>query len=1258
MDNLSLVLQLLLDPKEKARTLKGIQEISDALGTLGSDGGSKGKGRGRVASAAKADAAEIVASAKQRKTAVVAEVSAESAAIIALAKKNKKSVVDAANGAGTESIAAYKRRALAAEKLEKEITWITIAEGKRRAKARNAAGGSSASNRFDTHRGTAPKDQSRITDLTGKTLKEREVIVAGLMKTAAAEQLSITQQANARQIATEKVYQAKIKELEKDGFEATKEMVQARAKVLMETSVSNAIRNERIDAAVKAQRIDKEDPGGNKNRTIKPGWVEVLSQEAQKEANDIEAHRKAQMEGGGVVSDRLSPVNPGEGWRDVSDAEKKVLLLSGAWREVTDEEKKALEVVKLVEAELKKSGYQQKNPTERQKELLLDRSSALGILNRTQTIPSVANTGTNPVIGGKTSAVADTSMAKFMAAFSQRFKLDEKAKRMVDLFSGKKVSEDQLNEYSKSEQVLKDVAEAEKAALTGMDALAAGVATGGQGMKRFGQDTRAMDAEIEEMGQAFGLTKEQVEGMTAAQWDQGKALLAQESNLKHLRTELRNANREASLLMRASQRLSMLGRTLTMGGMAVLGTGFALANREAQRQQEKSLRAPGSAGRTPMDAASKQWIENNRRIELSMQRIARVFEREMLPYFTKAAEFAERASKYIEAHPELVKAAMSIGALSILVGTVVALAGTGIRMIADWKYIAANAAFDLAVRKHEKAIDKFALSVIASDLKGSAASKVVGGGMSFAGRAAATTAAGTTVAEGAAVVTGAATAGLAATVATVVAVVLAGGVIGTAGYAFIRKMFPKLGLTSLGDIATGGANLVGQGLGKASVAVGLNTQDEANKKTLTFTYLVGRLTGVIKAGDPAWESVRKNAGLAAKALDKLGKSEQELALDAEAWKVVRDLERENLAAEREYNKAKADILKTADDALHEAGRNAYANAHAIRKQLKESLGSLYQDFTKSNVDAERQYQQERANIIEQGNEQVRQINMKAQEDLRRLEEEHLARLVDIKANRDALGFVRENEEYDKAKNEIRSAKQKEIAEQRRAQAIQLRDLQVAHNRERAERLAQYNQAVLETRQQAQQALNDNAQQYKEQVALIAQQKAQQLADLLRSFNEERRLRIQNAYNAIKDIGTGLEAERFLRLRYYGMIVNDANVFMVNYQKALALGAARANGSGAGGGLKPVYPGAAEGGYVQKGVYQLHANEWVATAATTKALESLVGGRLTQANVSRGGSGASVMWNDYRTFSGEYTPAMKDAVTKDTYALLESVLRPA
>jgi hypothetical protein len=742
-----------------------------------------------------------------------------------------------------------------------------------------------------------------------------------------------------------------------------------------------------------------------------------------------------------------------------------------------------------------------------------------------------------------------------------------------------------------------------------------------------------MDAEIEEMGQAFGLTKEQVEGMTAAQWDQGKALLAQESNLKHLRTELRNANREASLLMRASQRLSMLGRTLTMGGMAVLGTGFALANREAQRQQEKSLRAPGSAGRTPMDAASKQWIENNRRIELSMQRIARVFEREMLPYFTKAAEFAERASKYIEAHPELVKAAMSIGALSILVGTVVALAGTGIRMIADWKYIAANAAFDLAVRRHEKAIDKFALAVIASDLKGAVVT--------------ATT-----------VVTGAATAALAATVATVVAVVLAGGVIGTAGYAFIRKMFPKLGLTSLGDIATGGANLVGQGLEKASVAVGLNTQDEANKKTLNWTYLVGRLTGVIKAGDPAWESVRKNAGLADKALDKLGKSEQELTLDAEAWKVVRDLERENLAAEREYNKAKADILKTADDALHEAGRNAYANAHAIRKQLKESLGSLYQDFTKSNVDAERQYQQERANIIEQGNEQVRQINMKAQEDLRRLEEEHLARLVDIKANRDALGFVRENEEYDKAKNEIRSAKQKEIAEQRRAEAIQLRDLQVAHNRERAERLAQYNQAVLETRQQAQQALNDNAQQYKEQVALIAQQKAQQLADLLRSFNEERRLRIQNAYNAIKDIGPGLEAERFLRLRYYGLIVNDANVFMVNYQKALALGAARANGSGAGGGLKPVYPGAAEGGYVQKGVYQLHANEWVATAATTKALESLVGGRLTQANVSRGGSGASVMWNDYRTFSGEYTPAMKDAVTKDTYALLESVLRPA
>ena len=69
-------------------------------------------------------------------------------------------------------------------------------------------------------------------------------------------------------------------------------------------------------------------------------------------------------------------------------------------------------------------------------------------------------------------------------------------------------------------------------------------------------------------------------------------------------------------------------------------------------------------------------------------------------------------------------------------------------------------------------------------------------------------------------------------------------------------------------------------------------------------------------------------------------------------------------------------------------------------------------------------------------------------------------------------------------------------------------------------------------------------------------------------------------------------------------------------------------------------------------------EWMASHSTTRAAEQIVGGRLTQENVLAAmmGRGGGVTWNDNRSFSGEYTNAIRNANRRDTVEMLAQALR--
>lgn len=721
--------------------------------------------------------------------------------------------------------------------------------------------------------------------------------------------------------------------------------------------------------------------------------------------------------------------------------------------------------------------------------------------------------------------------------------------------------------------------------------------------------------------------KERVERRRARRVAEAKEVDAFEKRRAQIRANYTREVREIGRLTRTAASLGRAGQGLALTGAAVTGGLFALAQRESTRQ--KGVEDGGGA---KVSEVTRKWLEANKRIELSTQRVAQVAQKIILPYLEKAAALAERASKYIESNPDVMKALLTAGASAFIIGQALLMASKGIRIIADLKYLAANAEFDLATRRFEKSVAAYVMAGGKGDVSG-----MLGKGALAAG--------GT---------------GLVASVIGILTAVAGGGVLGTLVYDSIAKAAPKLGLPRFGAVAAGGAALAGGVAEKVAVGAGMD-EAEAKRKTLVFTYLVGRAFGAIEEGNPAWEGVVKGARNAAGALDNLGQSAEDVAKEADGWAVLRELERDNLEATRQLEADRARVIEDANRSIGDSLRRYVQVAGSIKANLGKSIASISTDFRRVNIEAENQYQTERSKIVQQGGEEIKRIEQDTQEQLRKLAEDHATQVNGLVAARDALGLVKAERDYERNRRDIENSKNKEIAQRRRDLSIQLADLAQSHAQQRAERIAQYNQALIDARTSAQTQLKEAAQARSQEIADISRNRALALADLSKQYNEERRRRVQGALTTIQDIGAGLGAERALRQKYYGVIISDANAFMLAFQRSLALSKTSSkpkSGKSTKVGWWETLTGTqAAGGYAEKdGVYRRgeEGREFVLNHATTRAMESLVGGRLTQASILRGGGGGgTITVNDQRRFDSRVTAqdrreiiAASTAETKD------------
>ncbi len=722
--------------------------------------------------------------------------------------------------------------------------------------------------------------------------------------------------------------------------------------------------------------------------------------------------------------------------------------------------------------------------------------------------------------------------------------------------------------------------------------------------------------ELNELAKAAGVTPREFKKLSQEQQNAARTTLDAQKKLEAYNRELAKTEAKIQDLRRLGASIGQISQGMFLAGSAIVGAIYLSANKEAQRIKE----AGGE-----VDETTKRWLRAQDIIQRSYQRIGDTAMTAFLPLLEKAAELAEKTSKFVEENPDLVKAALNVGGALAVVGALGMAVSKGIIFAANLM----NAANTL------------------KQLTG------IGGTLSKVGMTGSLVGA----------------TSIASTVATVLAVIAAGAVLGAIIYDLIAKLAPKLGLPRFGSVAAGGANLAGQGMEKLAVAGGMD-EAEAKRKTLVFTYNIGRIFGAIKEGDSAWQSVVDGAKAATGGLDDLGSS---MESEAEAMKVLNGLAEDEAKALREYADDVSNINRDAQKSFDDAGRDYKKAIGEIPEKLEESIGKiraslrdtlskLAADFQRENLEAEREYQNQRAEITADGAENARKIEEDKNKQLQEIEKDHARTLSDLIDERDARAIYKENEAYEERKTEVENSAQEQLREAQRETEQQIEEAQRNYNEQRRIRAEEYSRQqaearakaasdIAEARAKAEEEKKVAAEKYAEQKLEIERNRQQALADLKINFDIERRERAMAAMSQIKELGGALNAEAMLRRQYYGVMLTDTANFMNSQRSLVSQKSTGISGS------------KASGGYMANGLYRVHGEEFVVNKQTTKSLESLIGGRLSQQALlmtAAGGSGVGkgVTWNDHRHFDADVSQASRDAIFKDTIAILDMAMKGA
>lgn len=708
------------------------------------------------------------------------------------------------------------------------------------------------------------------------------------------------------------------------------------------------------------------------------------------------------------------------------------------------------------------------------------------------------------------------------------------------------------------------------------------------------------------------------------------------SNFVKIKEAFEKANDSAVKLRQNVERIRQIGtgvgnlsRILVGGGLAATGGIFALANKYVQDAKVAT-------------ATTTAWKNEMAKLERVRDRIGAVLAREALPALKLAAQLAAKIASFVEANPGVVKAALNGGLIVAGIGLIGTLIAKGISLYADVSMITASVTQLTAAKIMADAGNKQLLAAGLGSKGGSVAS--IGGAIkNLLGLGGAASGAGGAAGLGGALA-------ILTPVVLTLAAALGGLLIGVKAYdAFVKKGLLKG--PNAAQFATGGAYQLGQFYGKVTNRLGGNlSQEEIDRKSIIFAANIGKLTGAIDENSPLWlkasKLIKQSSEEVQEALTGLANADiRNAALDA-----FSSYKQEEAESEKKYLQERQKIQQDGRNAMLRADEQYSKTVGQIARQLQKSLENATADYQRADAKAQADFMKERADILKDAGKAALEAEKDLQKDLKELQKRRDEDSRDAINRRDALALINAQKTFNEERRARIQEKNEQLRQIRQDKAEKLAELSQQFAEERAQRFAEYQQRLIDLNAQAEEQRQAAAEAHSAEIEQIRRNTADRLKELYTQQVEERKRRYQEFVQKLRDIDATLLGERNLRNKYSTAMLADLNAFLRNYQSQLAT-----LGGGAAGAR-------ATGGYVRTdGLYRLAEGnnaEFVLSASTTKLLERVLGGTISQNALARlaiGQGGKNITLNDSRRFDSRLSARDRRQISNDTMTLLTEVL---
>jgi hypothetical protein len=667
-------------------------------------------------------------------------------------------------------------------------------------------------------------------------------------------------------------------------------------------------------------------------------------------------------------------------------------------------------------------------------------------------------------------------------------------------------------------------------------------------------------------------------------------------------------------------KLGGASRTALLGGAAILGGAFAESNRFAKEAEET-----GKATQ-----ATREWAAATKELAQARASVDADLLQQTLPLLQEAARIAKQAASFVEKNPEIVSAALKTGEVLAALGAVGIAVSKGIRLYADAKALLLGTEELAAAKLQDEAADKqLRAALLQAGVDGVPDGK-------------------TPKAPSALASAGQLVFGVAASAAVV---------------AIVNQILNATGVGKVIEDAQAKARASGTGRvypgfindpQKRALQVQLN-----NAKTPEdVERLRNEIEGLGKQSQDTADVINNAMGQIA------GSAHESEIVDAfQKWK------EEDARIVQEAAEKRVQIVADAEKRVTAETAKYASTVSKINTGADKRAESITSNFYKAQAAAETRYQEQRAKLIRDGAQEIRDIQEEHQERLRKLERDHAERMEGLVSSRDALGLAREKRQFAQAKAEENRGTREEIAKRRQQLAERLQEMAAEHQAEQAQRYAEFQERLAENEAQRQEELKAAAAAHAEELKQIREQKAEQLRELTAQLNAERQRRQQYFIAQIRDLDATLLGERNLKIQNYNLMLRDAQTFFNSWRALMSSGsttttttptsttptATAPSGGGFGSFFGSFFGGNfASGGYAS-GIVQTgeQGTEFVLTNRTTRAAEKIIGGGLTQdailSALARGGTGSSssLTINDQSRFDGRISASQVREIKRET-----------